>query len=53
MASTQDAIITQDIGKPLVKATRPIPTPNASELLVKVTVAGRKYSFIPPSQKEY
>jgi len=41
MASTQDAITVQEeIGKPVVKVTRPIPTPKASELLVKVTVAG-------------
>lgn len=37
---TQDAIIVPQTGKPLVKTTRPIPTPKEGELLVKISSAG-------------
>ncbi|KAJ5121928.1 GroES-like protein [Penicillium atrosanguineum] len=38
--STQTAILVSEIGKPLIKASRPIPEPKDSEVLVQVTVAG-------------
>jgi NADPH2:quinone reductase len=38
--ATQIAFLVTEIGKPLVKASRPIPDPKDGEVLVKVTVAG-------------
>ncbi|TGO54427.1 hypothetical protein BCON_0107g00140 [Botryotinia convoluta] len=40
MASTQQALIVQETGKPVVKVTRPIPTPKENEVLVKTTSVG-------------
>ncbi|TGO08512.1 hypothetical protein BTUL_0205g00130 [Botrytis tulipae] len=40
MASTQQALIVQETGKPVVKVTRPIPTPKENEILIKTTSAG-------------
>lgn len=38
--STQTAFLVTEIGKPLVKASRPIPDPKDSEVLIQVTVTG-------------
>jgi NADPH:quinone reductase-like Zn-dependent oxidoreductase len=38
--STQNALVVSEIGKPLTKVTRPIPSPKEGQLLVKVTAAG-------------
>ncbi|TEY54954.1 hypothetical protein BOTCAL_0234g00090 [Botryotinia calthae] len=40
MASTQQSLILQEAGKPVVKITRPIPTPKENEVLVKTTSVG-------------
>ncbi|TGO50893.1 hypothetical protein BOTNAR_0375g00010 [Botryotinia narcissicola] len=40
MASTQQALIVQETGKPVVKVTRPIPTPKENEVLIKSTSVG-------------
>ncbi|KAF5873501.1 putative alcohol zinc- protein [Botrytis fragariae] len=40
MASTQQSLIVQETGKPVVKITRPIPTPKENEVLVKTTSVG-------------
>ncbi|KAF7949153.1 hypothetical protein EAE96_008322 [Botrytis aclada] len=40
MASTQQSLVVQEAGKPMVKITRPIPTPKENEVLVKATSIG-------------
>lgn len=41
---SQRAILLQEVGKPLVVGSRPIPQPGKDQLLVKVLVAGRKFA---------
>lgn len=38
--ATQTALLATEIGKPLIKASRPISEPKANEVLIQVTVAG-------------
>lgn len=38
--ATQTALLATEIGKPLIKASRPIPEPKDKEVLIQVTVAG-------------
>lgn len=40
--SSQSALQVVEIGKPLIKVTRPIPIPGEGEVVVKVTSAGSK-----------
>ncbi|CCD54307.1 putative alcohol zinc- protein [Botrytis cinerea BcDW1] len=40
MASTQQSLVVQETGKPVVKVTRPIPTPKENEVLIKTTSVG-------------
>lgn len=39
----QKAVVVEKVGHPVVLTERPVPTPKEGEILVKVTVAGRKY----------
>lgn len=38
--ATQTALLVTEIGKPLIKASRPVPEPKDGEVLVQVTIAG-------------
>lgn len=38
--ATQTALLVTEIGKPLIKTSRPIPDPKVNEVLIQVTVAG-------------
>lgn len=40
MTSSQTALLVTEIGKPLVKGSRPVPVPRENEVLIQVTVAG-------------
>lgn len=48
MASTQQSLVVQETGKPVVKVTRPIPTPKENEVLIKTTSVGSKISETKP-----
>lgn len=39
---SQKALLLEEVGRPLVLGSRPIPQPDQNQLLVKVLVAGRK-----------
>jgi len=39
----QFALMVPNLGAPVIKTTRPIPSPKGNQLLVKVTVAGRTF----------
>jgi hypothetical protein len=43
--ATQKAILVSEIGKPVHLSTRPIPTPNPDEILIKVSSAQRTPQF--------
>lgn len=46
--SSQSALLLREIGKPVIKASLPIPSEyelNDREILVKITAAGRKYNL--------
>lgn len=42
--ANQTALVLTEVGKPLSKTSLPIPKPEESELLIKITAAGRKCS---------
>lgn len=41
--STQEALVINQIASPLSKISRPIPIPSGTQILVKVTAAGRMF----------
>lgn len=43
--ATMDALMVEEIGKPIMLRKRPIPSPAEGEILVKVTVVGCEQSL--------
>ena len=45
--ATMNALMVEEIGKPVVFRKRPIPTPGEGEILIKVTVGARQSDLSP------
>ena len=47
-AAEMNALVVSEVGKPVTLIKRPIPTPSEGEILIKVTVCGRKKPHLKP-----